>query len=101
MDKKAMDIAEHIEKVIAPKAVAILEEILDNESKDGESLDAPLRLRADVAKTILSRAGFGETSKHEVKGVIAVFDGKAIDDIKRRAEERKAIEIQHEEVASE
>ena len=100
MDKKAMDITRHIEEVIAPKATKLLEQIIDDEDEDGAPLEAGLRLRADIAKTMLSRGGYGEQSKKEITGAIAVVDGNAIEDIKRRAEERKAKEIEHEEVPS-
>lgn len=96
MDKAAMDTSRYIEEVVVPKATKLLESIIDNEDEKGKILEASLRLRADVAKTMLSRGGYGETSKVESKGVIAVVDGAAIEDIKQRAAERRAKEIEME-----
>ena len=97
MGKAAMDTSRYIEEVVVPKATKLLERIIDDEDEDGEMLlNNSLRLRADVAKTMLSRGGYGETSKVESRGVIAVVDGAAIEDIKQRAAERKAKEIEME-----
>ena len=58
-DAHCVDVALHI-KELAPKALAVLEDVLDNE-------DASLGLRSKVAQDLLDRAGHGALNKFQTQ----------------------------------
>lgn len=80
-DVNAVDVAKHIQDS-APDAIKLLDKVMN--AKD-EFIDAPLRVRVDIANRILNRAGFSEKVQVESKGLLGIIIGETIEDIKQRA----------------
>lgn len=76
LDGQAFDIAAEVQKM-APKAVAVLEEILDNET-------APITLRAKVAMDNLSRNGVSPVQRGSID-INHHFTRDDLEEIKRNA----------------
>jgi DNA-binding transcriptional MerR regulator len=78
LDKKAIDIAEEVQR-LAPQAVVVLQEILEDDT-------APIHLRARVAMDNLSRNGISPVMRGSLS-INHTLNGEEIDQIKRRAYE--------------
>lgn len=85
-------------KEMAPKALDVLEQILDNA---GEIPIGP-KLQAKVAESILDRAGYGAIQRSRNENVITHLTREDIDELKQRAaaagyfpsEERRTIDVE-------
>lgn len=80
LDNTAMEAAKQI-RSLAPKAVQLLEEIMDNQ-------DAPAAVRLSAAKDALDRAGFGAAKKVDVNSMSISLSSRELEDIKERAMQR-------------
>ena len=80
-DADTIDVARDIREK-APKALALLERIIDDE---GETY--PMSLAAKTAESWLDRAGHGAIKTVKVAGAVAHFTAEEIMDLKRAANE--------------
>ena len=80
-DEKAVDIRTRLLE-ISDSALDVLENIV---KKQNDANDAPLNLRASVAKDLLDRAGYGAVKRVESKNLHAHLNAQDIDEIVKRA----------------
>jgi hypothetical protein len=76
-DSEAIDVAKQI-KEMAPKALKVLEGILED-----ELVPAPTRLA--TAKDVLDRGGYGASRQIDIRGAVGYFTAQDIEEIKDRA----------------
>ncbi len=86
-DTTAIDVSKRI-KECAPKAIDLLEQII--EGRDAGAA-APISLRARVAMDNLDRSGHPRQTNIRSENLHAILTVEDIDDVKRRAVERRSL----------
>lgn len=86
-DSSVVDVAKRIE-AMAPKAAETMDAVLSGDT------DANTRLKVDVAKDILDRAGHAAVKTIKGEFAHAFLTIEDIEDIKRKARENKAIAVE-------
>ena len=94
-DEQAVDMNERLVE-LSTEALAFHEKILRGEGEEGKR--ASISLRSKVAGEIMDRAGFGKTSNVNIKSQNMHVTADDLDEIKKRAEERKRLRVESESV---